>query len=74
MADRRAYFYRCTSVTTVDYGDSPSAGQSATAEMAAIPDGSDWTSRPPILKVSVPVGTRPGGLWRITIEEVQDHG
>lgn len=67
------YRYRCTVVTTEDYGDSPHAGQTAIATLAVISDGSHWQDRPATIKLRVPCGTRPGGTWLVTITEA-DNG
>lgn len=67
------YRYRATSVTTVDYGDGPAAGKATTAHLAIIPDGSRWDSRPQAFTIAVPEGTRPGGIFRVTIEPETDN-
>ena len=64
------YRYSCVCVTTEDYGDGPYAGPEAIATLSVLPDGSHWRERPVSLKIAVPVGTRPGGIYRVVIEEV----
>lgn len=73
------YGYRAIEVTTRDYGDplkrehdgTPIAGPVAIATLAIIPDGSHWQDRPQTITTRVPLGTRPGGLWRVVIEPVE---
>jgi hypothetical protein len=69
---KRSYQYRCTVVTTEDYGDTPATGQYAEATLSVIADGSFWRDRAATIKIGVPVGTRPGALFRVTIEEMQE--
>jgi len=69
MTDIRTHKYRCTEVVTHDYGDGPAARCFALAQLAIIPDGSHWQSRPETLKISVPAGTRPGAIWALTLSE-----
>lgn len=63
------YRYRCREVTTHDYGDGPAAGVVSIAQLSIIPDGSHWQDRPQTLSIRVPAGTRPGGVWSITIQQ-----
>ncbi|MEA3044538.1 MAG: hypothetical protein QOH47_2376 [Sphingomonadales bacterium] len=60
--------YRVIAVKTTDYGDGPATGRAAWAVLSVVPDGSHWQSRPTNLEISVPVGSRPGGLWKLTLE------
>lgn len=62
------YRYRCTKVVTTDYGDGPAAGQDALASLVVIADGSHWQDRPAGFTKRVPLGTRPGTIFRVTIE------
>jgi len=60
--------YRCTIVTTRDYGDSPAAGKTTTATLAKIPDGTHWQAYPRIIEITVAEGTRPGAIYNLTLE------
>jgi hypothetical protein len=60
--------YRCTIVTTRDYGDSPAAGKTTTATLARIPDGTHWQALPMTFEIAVPEGTRPGGIYEMTLK------
>lgn len=64
------YKYRCVEVVTYDYGDGPAAGGFAEAVLSVLPDGSFWRDRPATLKIGVPLGTRPGTVYRVVIEPV----
>lgn len=64
------YKYRCTMVETKDYGDGPEAGVTSRAMLSVIPDGSRWDDRPQAIFIRVPVGTRPGGLYRVSIDSI----
>lgn len=68
---KQSYRYRLTSVTTVDYGDSPCAGKTVHGELAVIPDGSRWDDRPVVIRIALPEGTRPGAIYRVTIEQIE---
>lgn len=61
--------YRLTEVVTHDYGDSPSAGKRIIGRFVALPDGQHHESRPTILEMSVPEGTRPGVIYALTFEQ-----
>lgn len=65
------YRYRCTMVTVKDYGDGPCAGVNASATLTILPDGSHWSERPATIEIGVPVGTRPGAVYRVVIEEAE---
>jgi len=60
--------YRCTSVTTVDYGDGPAAGKSTMARLSRIPDGGHWLDFPTTIDIAVPEGTRPGTVYELKLE------
>lgn len=74
MTDKieRRHRYRLTKVTTEDYGDGPHAGQFAIGELSVIPDGSFWRDRPQTLNIGVPLGTRPGAEFEVTIAALAD--
>jgi hypothetical protein len=63
----RTFRYRMTRVVTTDYGDGPAAGQRAIGHLARIPDGTAWDDFPQTIAIGVPLGTRPGQVFRITI-------
>ena len=60
--------YRCTIITTRDYGDSPAAGKTTMATLAKIPDGTHWQALPTTFEIAVPEGTRPGAIYKLTLE------
>jgi len=59
--------YKCTSVTTVDYGDGPAAGKSTMARLVRLPDGGHWLDFPTTIDVAVPEGTRPGTVYELRL-------
>lgn len=61
--------YRCTMVTTRDYGDSPAAGKTTMATLSRIPDGMHWRALPGSFEIAVPEGTRPGKIYKLNLEE-----
>ncbi len=65
--------YKCVCVSTEDYGDGPAAEVVAFATLSVIPDGSNWRELPAVFKIKVPVGTRPGAIYRFVLEEIKEE-
>jgi hypothetical protein len=66
------YRYRLTEVVTRDFGDTPAAGKMVSGVLSVIPDGTPWHNRPATISIGVPEGTRPGGLYRVVIERINE--
>lgn len=68
---RREHTYCVTKIVTVDYGKGPEAPLEVTAQLAVIPDGSHWASRPETMNLRIAAGDLVcGDLVRLTIERI----